>query len=174
MRNLRAIITPRSLILAPVQNQFFWNNKRSLFSKIQMHNITLQIRSTNSQPKEPILNSNSNNRIPVSISWELVPELETSPKAMSRANKTNSKAHRTTDKPREVLLEEANPNHQLVSLTKIWMKSRSTIKMGNSRTRVQCSNLRAKINWPRTEDLSWLSNSTVSYTHLTLPTKRIV
>lgn len=160
MRNHRAIIILRNLILAPVQNQFFWNNRRSSFSKIQMHNITRQTRSTSSRPKEATLNSHSNNRAPASISWEQVLELETSPKAMFRASKINSKAQRTTDKPREVLQEEANLNHQLVSPTRTWMKSQSTIKMGNnSKIRVPCSNRRAKTNWPLTEGLSWLSNS---------------
>lgn len=159
MAKLRAIITPKNLILAPAPNQSSWNNRRSLSSKIQTPNITRQTRSTSLRPKA-ILNSHSNSRALASISWELVQESETSRKAMLRASKTNSKAHPTADKPREVLQEEANRNHQLVSHIKTWTRSPSITKgVNSSKTRAPCSNRRVRTNWPRTEDSSWLSNS---------------
>ena len=68
MDNHRAIITPRNLILALVQNQFFWTNRRNLFSKIHMHNMPQQTRLTSLRTKVVILKINSNNRAQASIS----------------------------------------------------------------------------------------------------------
>lgn len=151
--NPRAIITPnksRILVLAP--NRFFLSSKRSLSSKIQMHNITLQIRLTNLRHKL-VPKTNNNNLIQVWINWGPAPVSEISLKLMFRPNKINSRT-RVTDKPQEVLQVAVNLSHQLVSPTRIWTRSQNTIKMVNSsRTKMVSSNRKVRINWRLIEGL---------------------